>query len=120
MKYVNIAGPVDQLDGFVLRHIIDCDIQLEHAFNQVPKLKGLKPFIEENPYDRLVKALENVNRIMKARIVSCCPEERCFYAKEQIEPAKTMEYLSALEEKMGNFEKRLRRSRPKLIETGKS
>ena len=40
MKYVNIAGPVDQLDGFVLRHIIDCDIQLEHAFNQVPKLKG--------------------------------------------------------------------------------
>ena len=107
MKYVNIAGPVDQLDGFVLRHIIDCDIQIEHAFNQVPKLKGLKPFIEENPYDRLVKALENVNRIMKARIVSCCPEERCFYAKEQIEPAKTMEYLSALEEKMGNFEKEI-------------
>lgn len=116
MKYVNIVGPIAQLDEFVLRYVVDSDIQLEHAFNHVKTLKGLGPFLGDNPYDPLVKALENLNRTMKAQVTPCCTEERCNYAAAPIDVDKAMEYLKGLEDTIGGIEKEIGRIREEIDE----
>lgn len=118
MKFVNIVGPISQLDEFVLHYVIDNDIQLEHAFNHVHSLKGLTPFLGENPYDPIVKTLENLNKMMKASLKACCLEERCSYALELMDTQKVTHYLEGLEEKLGEFETKLQKTRAEIDENG--
>lgn len=116
MKYVNIVGPIAQLDEFVLHYVVDSDIQLEHAFNHVKTLKGLVPFLGENPYDNLVKAMDNLNRTMNAHVTPCCLEERCSYATDPIDLNTAMEYLKQLEDTLGGFEKELEKTQEEIDE----
>lgn len=116
MKYVNIVGPIDQLDEFVLHHVIDSDIQLEHAFNHVRSQKGLTPFMGENPYDSVVKTLDNLNKIMKVTVHACCLEERCSYAFNPMDIQAVVQYMETLEEKLDRFEKDLQKIQAELDE----
>lgn len=116
MKYVNIVGPIAQLDEFVLHYVVDSDIQLEHAFNHVRTLKGLVPFLGENPYDNLVKAMDNLNKMMKAHVMPCCLEERCSYATDPIDMNTAMDYLKRLEDTLGGFEKELEKTQEEVDE----
>lgn len=99
MKYVNIVGPIDQFDAFVLQYILNSSIQPEHALSQVRNLKGLNPFFDDNPYDELVNRAEIINGIMEVRLNDYCFED-CDYAKEPPDISASMAYLSALEEKL--------------------
>ncbi|MBP7176453.1 MAG: V-type ATP synthase subunit I [Thermoclostridium sp.] len=116
MKYVKIVGPIDQMDQFILHYVIDGNIQLEHAFNHVRNLKGLTPFMGENPFDLIVKTLENLNKDMKASVQPCCIEERCSYALKPIDTQMAMKGLEALEEKLGRFEKELAKTQEEIDE----
>lgn len=116
MKYVNIVGPLGQLDEFVLHYVIDGGIQLEHAFNHVRSQKGLIPFQGENPYDPVVKTLENLNKTMKVSVRACCLEERCSYACNPMDVQEVMRKLDELGGKLDNFEKEIQKNRAELDE----
>ncbi len=116
MKYVNIVGPIDQLDEFVLHYVIDNNIQLEHAFNHVHGHKGLTPFLGENPYDSIVKTLENLNKTMKVSVHACCLEERCSYALEPIDTQMVMKGMESLEQKLSGFEKDIQKTQAEIDE----
>jgi V/A-type H+-transporting ATPase subunit I len=116
IKFVNIVGPIGQLDEFVLHYVIDGDIQLEYAFNHVRSQKGLTPFMGENPYDPIVKTMENLNKTMKVAVHACCLEERCSYALEPIDIQAVTKYLAGLEEKLDGYEKELQKIQEELDE----
>lgn len=116
MKYVNIVGSIEQLDEFVLHYVIDSNIQLEHAFNHVRSQKGLTPFLGENPYDPVVKTLENLNKKMKVSVKACCLEERCSYALEPLDTQAVMKSLEEFEEKLSSFEKELQKTQEEIDE----
>lgn len=62
MKFVNIAGKISEMDEFVVHSIVPFDIQLENAMYILDTVKGLHPFSEENPYERLnQKVTELIN-----------------------------------------------------------
>lgn len=67
MKFVNMVGPVDAFDAFVLKHVLGSGIQLERSY-QALKLKGLEPYIVENRYEAIVKRMRGLNDFMGAHV----------------------------------------------------
>jgi V/A-type H+-transporting ATPase subunit I len=53
MRFVNIAGRIAEMDDFVIKAIVPFDIQLENAMYILDSVKGMQPFSENNPYERL-------------------------------------------------------------------
>jgi len=109
IKYVNIVGPIEKLDEFVFQFIIDRDIQLEHAFNMVKSFKGLKPYVEENPYDALLKKLNSINKTMKVELAECHHSEICDFAREPLDLEGLMKSMTALEEELKRFDADIRK-----------
>lgn len=62
MFFVNIAGPMKQLDEFVINSIVPHEIQLVKAFSILDSVKGLSPFNEVNPYDATLKKMDELLR----------------------------------------------------------
>lgn len=67
MKYINIMGPVEMFDRFVLEHIINKNVQLEPALKTI-HTPGLIPFEEDQTYDRLKKRMRILNEKMGAKV----------------------------------------------------
>jgi V-type ATPase 116kDa subunit family. len=67
MKYINIMGPVEMFDRFVLEHIINKNVQLEPALKTI-RTSGLIPFEEDQTYDRLKKRMRILNEKMGAKV----------------------------------------------------
>lgn len=55
MYFINVAGPLKEIDAFVINNIIPFEIQLVRAFSILDSVKGLMPFDTYNPYDVLLK-----------------------------------------------------------------
>ncbi|PKM52402.1 MAG: V-type ATP synthase subunit I [Firmicutes bacterium HGW-Firmicutes-7] len=55
MYFINVAGPLKEIDAFVINNIIPFEIQLVRAFSILDSVKGLMPFDVYNPYDILLK-----------------------------------------------------------------
>lgn len=60
MKFINIVAPINEFDNFVRKYIIDENLQLENALSVVGNIKGLYPFLDENPYDGLMKKANSI------------------------------------------------------------
>ena len=58
MRLINIIGPVNEFDSFVKNYIIDSPIHLENAISNLSSVKGLHPYVEENPYLDIMKRLD--------------------------------------------------------------
>lgn len=67
MKYVSILGPLHKFESFVLKHIINSNVQLEPSFRAL-NIRGLIPFEECSECEMLYKRLRVLNDRMKARI----------------------------------------------------
>ena len=59
MHFVNIAGPLNQIDNFVVNTIVPYNVQLLNAFSILDTVKGLYPFSDPNPYSPLLKRIES-------------------------------------------------------------
>lgn len=55
MFFINIAGPLKELDQFVMKKIIPYEVQLVKAYSILDSVKGLSLFDGYNPYDVLLK-----------------------------------------------------------------
>jgi V/A-type H+-transporting ATPase subunit I len=60
MHFVNIAGPINSIDTFVINSIIPYNVQLVSAFSILDSVKGLHSFTDPNPYTPLVKKMEEL------------------------------------------------------------
>lgn len=60
MKFISLTGPKTDIDRVVNNYLSKYEIHLENAIVELQEVKGLTPFIEENPYKEY---LEKANRI---------------------------------------------------------
>jgi V/A-type H+-transporting ATPase subunit I len=60
MKFISLTGPKTDIDRVVNNYLSKYEIHLENALTELQEVKGLSPYIEENPYKEY---LEKVNRI---------------------------------------------------------
>lgn len=66
MEFVNIVGPLDKFDGFVLKHILNHDFEVENSLSVIENIKGLAPYGEFNRHSAIMGRLESLNKIFKA------------------------------------------------------
>lgn len=82
MRFVNIAGRISDMDNFVINAIVPFDIQLENSMNILNSVKGLYPFSDPNPYERLnqkvadlLKVLDHEMKYDQTKVCSLMPVE---------------------------------------------
>lgn len=68
MYFINVAGPLKQIDAFVINNIVPFEVQLVRAFTILDSVKGLLPFEEYNPYDSALKNAEELCKKMNIHI----------------------------------------------------
>ncbi len=64
MRFVNIAGRISAMDDFIISTIVPFDIQLENAMYILDSVKGLYPFSEDNPYERLNQKVADLMSVL--------------------------------------------------------
>lgn len=84
MKFINIVGPINKFDVFVREHILQNGIQLENAISVLGNVKGLYPFMEENPYSELMKTAHEIFEKMHLSTYMA-PNVVCDYSVEHME-----------------------------------
>jgi V/A-type H+-transporting ATPase subunit I len=95
MRFVNIAGKISEMDEFVINSIVPYDIQLENAINILDTVKGLYPFSEENPYERLNGKVSELLKVLDHKM--------------EYDPTKTCALMpvSLLEPEIDGYERQL-------------
>lgn len=64
MKYVNIMGPLDDLDRVVEKYISKYEIQLEYTLKELTSEKGLVGFSDPNPYTPTLRKAEKLVKML--------------------------------------------------------
>lgn len=116
MKYINIVGPLEGFDDFILKHIINKDMQLEHSLNLTGTVKGLKPFMEGDNYDALIKILDNLNRFMKVQPVEYGSDEFNEIVNEPTDIEKALAYARDIEEGFNDIERKIEEKKNQISE----
>ena len=62
MQFVNIVGPLEQFDGFVLKHILNHDFEVENSLSVIENIKGLTPYGEYNRHSAIMNRLNSLNK----------------------------------------------------------
>ena len=65
MEFVNIVGPLEKFDAFVLSHILNHDFEVENSLNVIENIKGLTPFGEFNRHSVIMNRLQSLNNIFE-------------------------------------------------------
>lgn len=64
MHFINIVGPKNDLDDFVSEYLVHRDVELVNTMSVLDDVKGITPYIVENPYTHLLKgAKEAMNKL---------------------------------------------------------
>lgn len=104
MKYIRIMGPINKFEEFVLKHVINRNIELEPAYKRL-NVPGLIPFEEDRSLDNLLKRMNVLNEKFQVKIK--------VYDKEAIEkvvlnPIDTIgieNFVKEIEDKLSNYRK---------------
>ncbi len=60
MTFLNITGPISELDSFVYNAVIPHKVQLVKAMTILDSVKGVFPYTEENPYEPILRQMESM------------------------------------------------------------
>lgn len=67
MQFVNIVGPLEQFDAFVLKHILNHDFEVENSLSVIENIKGLTPYGEFNRHSIIMNRLESLNKVFETK-----------------------------------------------------
>jgi len=68
MSFINIAGPLEKLDSFIMNNILPCEVEFVKTILVLDSVKGLSTFTDENPYEDLVKKMEILLNEMSIKV----------------------------------------------------
>ncbi|NLY43783.1 MAG: V-type ATP synthase subunit I [Clostridiaceae bacterium] len=97
MKFINIVGPKDKFDQFVVDYIMGSNLHLENTISCLNNVKGLYPYLDENPYEHIMKKGEALREQMKLQ-PRPYKKDKKLYSRQEIE-----EYLENLAEAFNNY-----------------
>ncbi len=65
MSFVTLIGPIEQFDEVVKKAFKDYDFHAEHALSVLKGVKGLAPFLGENPHSKTLKLVEETLEVSR-------------------------------------------------------
>lgn len=104
MKYIRIMGPINRFEEFVLKHVINGNIELEPAYKQL-NVPGLIPFESNHSLDNLLKRLNVLNEIFQVKIKEYDKET---VERELLAPLDTIgieNFVKEIEDRLSYFRK---------------
>ena len=69
MKFISLTGPKTDIDRVVNNYLSTYEIHLENALTELQEVKGLSPFIEENPYKEYLEKVNRINRLVNLETI---------------------------------------------------
>ena len=102
MKYVSILGPINMFESFVLKHVINSNVELEPSFKSL-NIRGLIPFEEDQTFNLLQKRMRILNERIKSKVR--------LYEKDKIESVildefdmeASCSYIDSLEKRFDQY-----------------
>ena len=67
MQFVNIVGPLEQFDAFILKHILNHEFEVENSLSVIENIKGLTPYGEFNRHSAIMSRLDSINKIFNVK-----------------------------------------------------
>jgi len=67
MQFVNIVGPLEHFDAFILKHILNHEFEVENSLSVIENIKGLIPYGEFNRHSVIMSRLESLNKIFNIK-----------------------------------------------------
>ncbi len=115
MKYVSMLGPVELFQEFVLKHIINSNVQLEPAHKTL-NLPGLIPFDEDTSMDNLRKRMRILNE--KFLVEVKCYDKRALECEVMgcMEPHVIESFISEIENRISDHRKKIERLKADIME----
>ncbi len=105
MQFVNIVGPLEQFDAFVLNHILNHDFEVENSLSVMENIKGLTPYGEFNRHSAIMNRLDSLNKIFEVKTHDIDIETLIQNMEGITETAEV--FTGKLEEYIENHRKRL-------------
>lgn len=118
MKYVSMLGPVEQFQEFVLKHIINSNVQLEPAHKTL-NLPGLIPFDDDTSLDTLKKRMRILNERFHVGIKLYDEQALDREVLSPLEPGVIDSFISEIENKISNHRKKVERLKADIQEREK-
>jgi V/A-type H+-transporting ATPase subunit I len=106
MKYVSILGPVELFQEFVLKHIINSNVQLEPAHKTL-NMPGLIPFDDDTSLDNLKKRMRILNEKFHVDVKRYDEQALEREVLSPMEPHVIESYITELEERIIEHRKRI-------------
>lgn len=110
MFLVNIAGHIKDLDCFVIRHILNNDIQVIKTSSIIDDMKDVKSFNENNPFEESVNKLDQICKKIKIPMKTLTNEDINVNCTIDIDPIVNdlMDELNELEDKRKKIEEQIK------------
>lgn len=104
MKYIRIMGPISKIDEFVLKHVINGNIELEPAYKYL-NVPGLIPFEENNSLESLLKRMNILNEKFQIKITEYDKETIEAELLEPLDTSVIETFVKDIEDKTSSFRK---------------
>ena len=110
MYLVNVVGPIESLDCFVIRHILNHEIQLVPTEKIVDNLKGIKSYKAINPFEDAVKKLDKICERIEVPIRPLTDKDLNINCAIDINPYvdEYLEKVTTLEDKRKKIEEKIK------------
>lgn len=105
MQFVNIVGPLEQFDAFILKHILNHEFEVENSLSVIENIKGLTPYGEFNRHSAIMSRLESLNKVFNIKPHDIDVEKLIENIDGITETAEV--FTGQLEEHIDNYKKRV-------------
>jgi len=106
MEYVNIMGPMDMFDDFVLKHIVNRNIHLEPSYSSLD-ISGLIPFEDNTALTGLKKRMKILNENVGVNIKEYDIDKLEEVFGEPVDISEIEDYVDELEASFSEYQKKI-------------
>ncbi|MCX7773235.1 MAG: V-type ATP synthase subunit I [Clostridia bacterium] len=104
MKYVSMLGPLNLFNEFVLKHVVNSNVQLEPSYKAL-NIAGLIPFEEETTFENLKKRMRFLNEKYGIRVRELSRDEIDDEVLKELNLQEFENFVKELEDRISDHRK---------------
>ncbi len=99
MKFLSFTGHKDDIDRVIDQYLSRYDIQFENALSELKTVKGLRPFMETNPYKEVFQTATQLAEALSGDSASFSPDSMTVEKAAEITKSLDSQLASLKKEK---------------------
>lgn len=110
MIFIDVVGPIENVDKFIINNILENDIELISTSSVIKDFKDVKPFKDNNPYKEAVEKLDEICEHMKLTLNKITVEDISLDCNTDILPKvnRLLDNLNVLKKKRTEIEEKIK------------